>query len=205
MNEKTESPSRGSIPSLAYLREAFSYDPNTGKVFWKDRPLSHFSSLRGKKRADNNIGKEAGTAFKHSHHDSFCGLKTCILYNGKPANVLMHHVAWRLTYGDIPAGLVIDHRNNDPCDNRIENLRLANQSQNAANARNRKRVNGLPRGVHLEKSTGKFIAKVGINYRREQIGRFDTPEEAHQAFLKRSEELHGEYCKHLTGEGEAGV
>lgn len=191
-----ESASVGNVPPLEYLREAFSYDPESGKVFWKDRPLHHFKLPRGKKRGDRNIGKEAGTVFRHSHHDSVCGIKTSITYGGKLLNILMHHVAWRLTNGDIPAGQLIDHIDHDPTNNRIRNLRLATASQNGANMRDRKtKSNGLPRGVYQWKKTGKFWSKAVLNYKSIYLGTFDTPEEARDAFLKKCEEIHGEFFK----------
>jgi len=43
----------------------------------------------------------------------------------------------------------------------------------------------FPIGVHFEKQTGKFVAQIGdtVNGGRLRLGYFDTPEEAHQAWL----------------------
>lgn len=203
MSEKIESSSKLNTPPLEYLRQCFRYEPDTGKVFWIERPLSHFGLPRGKKRADNQIGKEAGNPFFHSHHPSPCGLKTSILYLGKPINILMHHVAWRLTHGDIPAGFVMDHIDRNPMNNVLTNLRLATPSQNCANQKDRVSKRGLPRGVN-EPFKGKgFVARIGVGRKRIHIGIFKTAEEAHQAYLDKALELNGEFFIHQK-EGESG-
>ena len=59
---------------------------------------------------------------------------------GKPINLSCARLAWVLFYGEaIPEGLVIDHINGDPSDNRIVNLRLVTQKDNARNCRRKKR------------------------------------------------------------------
>lgn len=64
-------------------------------------------------------------------------------YQGKA--LAAHRIVWELHNGPIPAGLIVDHKNRDKLNNRIENLRLATRAQNAANStRNR----ALPKGVY---------------------------------------------------------
>ena len=58
----------------------------------------------------------------------------------------VHRIIWEMLNGPIPDGKVIDHINQNPSDNRIENLRLASISDNNCNARRDSRE--YPRGVY---------------------------------------------------------
>lgn len=57
-----------------------------------------------------------------------------------------HRLIWEMHNGPIPEGYVVDHINQDPGDNRLENLRLATPSENNCNARRAEREH--PRGVY---------------------------------------------------------
>jgi hypothetical protein len=46
-----------------------------------------------------------------------------------------HVVLWEDAHGPVPEGFMVDHRNGDKHDNRIDNLRLATKKQNAHNSR----------------------------------------------------------------------
>lgn len=50
-------------------------------------------------------------------------------------------------------------------------------------------IEALPPGVALVKKTGKYSAKIQLNKKRETIGRFDTPEEAGQAYIDKAAEM----------------
>lgn len=50
-------------------------------------------------------------------------------------------------------------------------------------------TNKFPQGVALVKKTGKYSAKIQLDKKRETIGRYDTPEEAGQAYIDRAGEL----------------
>jgi len=67
----------------------------------------------------------------------------------------------------------IDHINRIRTDNRVENLQIATNQQNGWN-RNAK-------GYTKKKS--KYHAQIKINQQCIYLGIFDTPEEAHQAYL----------------------
>lgn len=57
------------------------------------------------------------------------------IYQGtcKRKNVYFHNVVARLFHGERPAGLVIDHINRNPMDNRADNLRYVTPQENARN------------------------------------------------------------------------
>jgi hypothetical protein len=82
-----------------------------------------------------------------------------------------HRVAWLLYYGTWPSSL-IDHRDGDGCNNRIENLRESTKRQNGANASiSRKNTSGVT-GVFWDKATRKWRAAIKVNYKCIKLGRF---------------------------------
>lgn len=101
-------------------------------------------------------------------------------------------VAWCHVYGEWPA-LDVEHRNLDPSDNRLDNLRLATPSQNAANTAVRKN-NRL--GVKGVCQVGrKFVAQICVANKRRVIGRFASLHEASAAYQHAAREAFGEYAR----------
>lgn len=80
--------------------------------------------------------------------------------NFKGKQLSVHRLVWELLNGPVPEGAEVDHINHDPSDNRIENLRLANRSENTVNKRTY--VRDLPRGVYVH-SQGGYACKFSMH------------------------------------------
>jgi hypothetical protein len=77
---------------------------------------------------------------------------------------------------------------------RFDNLRKADKSQNNANAGlARHNTSGL-KGVSWDSRTNKFRAQIGKNSQNIWLGRFETGEAAHAAYVTASRELFGEFA-----------
>lgn len=103
-----------------------------------------------------------------------------------------HRLAWFHFYGRWPVGDV-DHINGVRTDNRIANLREGSRGDNMQNQRAPRRDNrsGLL-GVEVHR-TGRFTARIKANGKRYYLGIFDTPEEAHAAYIAAKRRLHS-FC-----------
>lgn len=105
-----------------------------------------------------------------------------------------HRVAWAITHGEWPS-YEIDHINGDRSDNRINNLREASRMENARNrGANINSPSGL-KGVSWSKSSGKWRARITAGGPENNLGFFDTAEDAHAAYCVAANKLHREFAR----------
>jgi hypothetical protein len=80
---------------------------------------------------------------------------------------------------------IVDHINNNPLDNRKENLRIVSQRINARNCYARKKSTSNYVGVHFHKLTNKWRAQIKLNTKNVvSLGLFTTQEEAYLSRLE---------------------
>lgn len=92
-----------------------------------------------------------------------------------------HVVVWILYTGkDVPPNMVIDHINGNKLDNRIENLRMITQRENAQN--NCKHRAGKVLGCRYHKCTKKYIAEIQIKSINIHLGVYPSLELAQKAY-----------------------
>lgn len=96
----------------------------------------------------------------------------------------VHRIVVESHIGKIPHGMVIDHRNGDKSDNRIENLRIVTSSQNGRNKIKTNNPNGH-RGVWFCAARPKkpWRADIQPNGKTIYLGSFVTKDEAIAARL----------------------
>ena len=155
------------------LKELFSYDPEAGDfVRLVGRPGPNA-------RAGDVAGCDNGQGYVRIYVDGH-GYKA-------------HRLAWLYVHGEWPKH--IDHVNGDRADNRIDNLRSVNQQQNNMNLPVYKNNTSGLRGVSFYKRTGRWKAQIQASGKKIGLGYFDTPDEAHAAYVSAAEELHGEFAR----------
>lgn len=108
--------------------------------------------------------------------------------------MLVHRVVWLLHRGAWPAGN-LDHRDGDRWNNRIENLRLASASQNAANCRTPENNRSGSKGVSWNRRLGKWHAYIGVRRKRIHLGFFDDFAAAAAAYRTAALLHHGEFAR----------
>jgi len=144
-----------------HVRSILDYNPETGVFKWKwrnDVP----------KRTNARLaGKATGTVNNKGYLQ--------ISINGH--RYLAHRLAWLFVHGGWPSEQ-IDHIDGVPANNRIDNLRLANNQENQRNSGLQKNNATGIKGVHWNKASGKFMAYIKVDYRLIHLGSFGTLSEA---------------------------
>ena len=112
---------------------------------------------------------------------------------GRQGHIAMHRLLAMLHGQDI--GVVVDHRNRNTLDNRIENLRAATKSQNQYNRLSQPRARSGYKGVSYHKGTGRWVARISADRIARHLGYFDSPEAAGKAYDVAAIELHGEFAR----------
>ncbi|HCR1638165.1 TPA: HNH endonuclease [Pseudomonas aeruginosa] len=152
------------------MKRIFSYDPETGCLRWKENQQKRF------------IGRVAGFITHHGYRRVNVG-KT---------KLHAHQIIWLMHHGELP-DCEIDHINGMRDDNRLENLRLANQQQNQQNSNVRiDNVLGV-KGVRLRPS-GNYQARVKLSDGSRSVKTFRTLTEAVSWLAMQREISHGEYA-----------
>lgn len=170
------------------LRALLEYDPETGGLTWKERPINMFQDRGGRYSAEWCQKKFNN---KHAGKPAFaCMSSAGYLVGGILGKVYSaHRVAWAIHYGAWPEQ-DLDHVNRVRADNRIVNLREASVS---LNSHNKTMKNSSPyTGVNYFKPTGKWTATVSKDRKIHRLGTFSCPREAAVARDKKARELYGE-------------
>jgi HNH endonuclease/AP2 domain len=151
------------------LRSQLKYDPETG-VFV--RLVAIGSSVK--------VGDIAGAT-------TYFGYRAISVFGRLYKS---HRLAWLYVYGQWPIGR-LDHWDGDRMNNAIANLREATKTQNAQNLKTAHRDNksGLI-GVTWDQSRELWQSRIRADGKQMHLGRFATPEDAHQAYLAAKHRLH---------------
>ena len=144
-----------SIVPLAYVRLYVDYDPDTGIFTGSDRPREHFQTewewLNWRRL---KVGMPFGENIREGKR-----VILPIIYEGVCYSILASHVAFAFTNGRWPLdGLVIDHKNRDPRDDRIRNLREVTDKVNASNQGRNPLPPGTPARISPAERQAAFAA-----------------------------------------------
>lgn len=154
--------------TLERLREALSYDPETGAFVWRVRAAQR-----------RLPGQRAGSPSKDGRNRIRIDGQ---LYYG-------YRLAWLYMTGRWPEH-GIDHINGDQTDDRWTNLRDVPQAINTQNQRRAPKHSQTGMlGVHV-KPSGRYGSSIMTNKKKTVLGTHDTPQEAQAAYLKAKRAMH---------------
>ena len=173
------------LPTQEYLLECFRYEPETGLLYWRERPLYHFRDENKrimKVTNSKNVGNLVGYLNSMGYYDTEL----------EDVRYRVHRIVWKLYYGVEPREF-IDHINGDRTDNRIENLREANYNENMSNVKKSSKNTSGYKGVSWIKSKKKYRCVLTYNKKSIFLGYFDDPKEAHKVYCEASLKYHKEF------------
>lgn len=148
------------------LRELAYYCQKTGQ-------FTHLQS-KGRKKA----GMPAGSLRRDGY--------VYAMFDGHRA--MAHQFAWLYVTGEWPTQ-EIDHMDGNKANNAFANLRQVSRRANTENKRTAKRTSttGL---LGVVRHRDKFVAKIVHAGKRTHLGVFETPEDAHEAYVQAKRRLH---------------
>ena len=135
------------------VKELFEY--KDGVLYWKIAP-------------SNNVkeGNKAGRV----RSDGYAGISI----NDK--RFYTHRLIFLYHHGHMPE--CVDHIDNSPLNNRIENLREATRSQNSTNMVMRKSNTSGFKNVYWSKKTKKWVVQIRVNKKTKSFGHYHDIEVA---------------------------
>ncbi len=179
---------KADLPSPETLRKLLRYEPETGKLFWRERGHEFFKTDQDWKKWNNRFANTE--AFTSADHASYW--KGAVL--GKTYRA--HRVIWAMQTNRWPPEN-IDHIDRIKANNSWNNLRSASKSQNCANVASRKNSTSQYLGVSWVRSKGKWVAKIAKNKEVMFLGYFKCEIEAASAYDMAATRLHQEFA-HLN-------
>lgn len=165
-------------PLLKKAKELFNYDRVNGELISK---VSH---------AKRKKGFPTGSKSKDGY--------VTVSINSK--NYLRHRIIFLLEQGYIPD--ILDHINGNRGDDRIENLRPVNISQNSQNKKINSNNNSGYTGVSHNVETNDWSSELKINGKKIFLGRYKTKEDAAVVRTIAELEYFGEYSPLLSRVGD---
>lgn len=138
--------------------DVFSYDANTGFLYWRVLPKCH--------KPDGRAGSK--------EKDGYTRVKF------RQKHIPVHRIIWDMCNpGDLLApGFEVDHINHDRSDNRIVNLRKVTKGVNNKNLSLGKANTSGVIGVCYVKSRNRWVSAIYLGGKRKHIGYYKNFEDA---------------------------
>lgn len=167
---KEDSMAAKPLPDQALLLKLLRYEPDTGKLFWRERPSAMFATSPSPVKAAASFNRVIAGSEAFRSRDSDGYHQGWVLGQ----KVRAHRVIWKMTQG-LEADQ-IDHIDGNPANNRIQNLRSVDHAGNCQNhpIRNDNKTGA----VGVCKKRNSYVAEIRFNREYRYIGSFSSLEEA---------------------------
>lgn len=106
----------------------------------------------------------------------------------------VHRLIFLMHKGYLPK--MLDHIDENKLNNRIENLRTCNNSENSLNRKRNKNNTSGVKGVSLNARNNKWRAEIRVDCKPMYIGEYRDINDAAEAVRAKRKEFHGEFVNH---------
>ena len=156
------------------------YNPETGVFTWKTTP-----------KGGIKVGRKAGC----KEINGYCSIQF------KRKIYRAHRLAYFIYHGVDPLEKQIDHIDGNRFNNKIDNLRLATNSQNLRNRSFQKNNKTGIIGVYWCNTYKKWVARITYKNKMVFLGRFNDKEEAKDVRIAAEKKYFGEYRNDCNEKG----
>ena len=169
--------SNRTILDIEFLKEKYSYNPETGDII--------LLKLTHKYRHKNKLNKPIGSITSSGY----------ITVRGITRTPIMaQRVAWVLYYNEQPPDY-IDHIDRNPSNNKISNLRATTNQLNMVNKELQCNNSSGFVGVSYCKERKLWESYIKFNGKKINLGRFQYIKDAANTYNKKAIELFGEFAR----------
>lgn len=95
---------------------------------------------------------------------------------------------------DCPEGMVVDHEDGNPLNNKRKNLRICTHAQNSRNRKINKKGTSKFKGVSFNKRDKRWVSVIGFENKTISLGYFKEEKDAALAYNRKAVELFGEFA-----------
>ena len=149
------------LPDVSTLWEWFDFNPLTGQLIWRKTSSSRTPA-----------GSVAGCKDRRYVYVKLLGER-----------FLAHRIIYKWVTGQEP-GHLIEHKDDNQFNNCSWNLLDSNQHANMDTRW------GGTKGYTRTRSSGRYLVRIMIQGKQTYLGTYDTPEEAHAAYLSKLSTLY---------------
>ena len=162
------------LPSLEKLSQVFEIcNESPSGLIWK-KPL--------------NAKQKPGSVGGHQRKNNYWYVSF------ERSQLLVHRVIYFMHHKIDITNFKIDHIDQNPANNKIENLRIATHQQQQCNKKGKKNSSSKYKGVNWAKQQNKWRASICVNNKRMHIGYFENEIDAAKAYNAASQKHHGQFA-----------